>query len=817
MKARVLVSATLLLAAAAAPFAQQATEPAGAQLPVRRVVLYKSGVGFFEHQGSVTGSVDVAIQFTSGQLNDVLKSLTALDLDNGQISSIGYNSVAPIEQRLAALRLPLDSKPDLLQFYNALRGARVEVQTGTGVISGRLLGLERKPARDAAAEPTDVLTVISNDGTVRSITMRPNVSVRIAERDLRDDIGRYLAVVASGRDQDVRRMTLAASGNGTRRLVVSYVSEVPIWKSTYRLVLPEGDAAPVLQGWAVVDNTVGADWTNVELSLVAGAPQSFVQRVSQPYYARRPEVPLPQTVLLNPQTHQATLREGTGTIRGVVRDAQGGALPGVTVTLTDPFGRIATQGVTNASGAYELDSAGGSYQLTMMLEGFVTQRRDVTLANGGSATANASMTIGRLAETMVVIGETPAVDAFSARQSVQMQGRVAGAGGAIGTTAGYTADIANAGRVRVDGTIVSGALGESETGGAAVSLIPSQAVQNARQAGIPAAASAQDLGDLFEYRLTQPVTIRTNQSAMVPILNAKVNAERVSIWNRSTGSGRPLRAVWLTNTSGLTLDGGSLSVIDGNAFAGEGLLEPLKPSEKRLVSYGSDLAVMVDARLDESSGRYTRVVARDGVVIAYEETRQGWEYRVRNEDVTPRTLIIEHPVRPGWTISDSAAPVETTTSAHRFRVPVAARAEATLRLTERLPGEARFTIAQMDDRLIASFGQRGVSVDALRRFMQPIIEGRTRLADAERRSQELAAEVTTVGSDQERMRENIKALGTSRQERALKERYTRELGAQEDRLQALQKDIASANTERDQRRAELSAVMQKLTFEVVVK
>jgi hypothetical protein len=785
----------LILALAAAPQAQrQAADTEPTQLPVRRVVLYKSGVGFFEHQGSVNGSVDVAIQFTSGQLNDVLKSLTALDLDNGQISSIGYNSVAPLEQRLAALRLPLDSKPDLLQFYNALRGARVDVQTGAGVISGRLLGLERKPARDAASEPTDVLTVIANDGSVRSIVLRPNVSVRIAERDLRDDISRYLAVVASGRDQDIRRMTLAANGSGTRRLVVSYVSEVPIWKSTYRLVLPEGDAAPVLQGWAVVDNTVGADWTNVELSLVAGAPQSFVQRVSQPHYARRPEVPLPQTVLLNPQTHQATLLEGTGTLRGVVRDTQGGPLPGATVTLIDPFGRTATQATTNSSGTYQLDAAGGTYRLTVTLPGFGTQTRNVTLTSGSSVTANATMSIGGLGESIVVTGESPAVDVQNARQSVQSQGRVMADGLVVGRGGG--------------------------AGGGVFAAPPSrfaaEDVQAARLAQ-PAAASAQDLGDLFEYRLTQPVTIRTNQSAMVPILNAKVNAERVSIWNRSTGSGRPLRAVWLTNTSGLTLDGGSLSVIEGNAFAGEGLVEPLKPSEKRLVSYGSDLAVMVDARLDESSGRYTRVVARDGVVIAYEETRQGWDYRIRNEDATPRTLIIEHPVRAGWTLNATPAPAETTASAHRFRVPVAARAEATLSLTERLAGEARFSIDQMDDRLIASFGQRGVSVEELRRFLQPVIEARTRLADAERRSQELAAQVTSVGSDQERMRENIKALGTSRQERALKERYTRELGAQEDRLQALQKGVDAANTERDQRRSELSALMQKLTFEVIVK
>jgi hypothetical protein len=514
-----------------------------------------------------------------------------------------------------------------------------------------------------------------------------------------------------------------------------------------------------------------------------------VQQVSQPYYARRPEVPLPQTVLLNPQTHQATLREGTGAIAGTVRDAQGGVLPGVLVEATSPqLPERVRSATTDSNGQYRLGSLPvGTYAVTFSLQGFTRQQHsNVVLTSAFTAPVNARMSVGAITETVVVVGDSPAVDSFSARQSVQFQsGRGGGAGGGV---------VAAPPPPRFAG----------------------EDVQAARLAQ-PSAAAAQDLGDLFEYRLTQPVTIRTNQSAMVPILNAKVNAERVSLWNRSTGSGRPLRAVWLTNTSGLTLDGGSLSVIDGNAFAGEGLVEPLKPSEKRLVSYGSDLAVMVDARLDESSGRYTRVVARDGVVIAYEETRQGWDYRIRNEDATPRMLIIEHPVRAGWTLNATPTPAETTASAHRFRVPVAARAEATLSLAERRAGEARFSIDQMDDRLIASFGQRGVSVEELRRFLQPVIEARSRLADAERRSQELAAQVASVGSDQERMRETIKALGTSRQERALKDRYTRELGAQEDRLQALQKEIAAANAERDQRRSELSALMQKVAFEVVVK
>lgn len=783
MQARLLISATLLaLVAAAAPHAQQAAAPEPSQLPVTRVVLYKSGVGYFEHQGSVTGSTEVAVQFTSGQLDDVLKSLTALDLDDGRISSIGYNSVAPLEQRLDALRLPLGSQPDLLQFYNALRGARVEVRSGSSSVTGRLLGIERKPARDTTSEPTDVLTVVSNDGTVRTIVLRPTVSVRIAEQDLREDVSRYLAVVASGRDQDIRRMRLMATGNGTRRLLVSYISEVPIWKSTYRLVLPPKQGEPaVLQGWAVVDNTVGADWTNVELSLVAGAPQSFIQRVSQPYYARRPEVPLPAAVLLNPQTHQATLQTGQGVVRGIVRDGAGGVLPGVTVVLRDQDRRVVGQTVTGTGGEYSIEAAPGSYQLVMTLEGFGITGRDVTLGTG-AVNINGTMRVGGASEAIIVTGETPAIDVQNARQSM------------IGRSGGFAV-------------------------GPAAPAPPARPAQDAfvRLAGTAVAAEGQGLGDLFEYRLTQPVTIRTNQSALVPILNGRVAAERVSIWNRVPGNGRPLRAIWLTNATGLTLDGGTLTVIEANAFAGEGLIEPLKPSEKRLVSYGSDLAVMVDARLDESSGRYTRVIAQNGVVIAEEENLQRWVYRIRNEDAAARTLVIEHPIRPGWTLTGDSAPSEETATAARYRVPVAARAEGSLRVTERNVGETRFSIDRVDERLIATFGQRGVSVDELRRVLQPVMDARARLAALERQHNELSTQVAGIGTDQERVRENIKALGGSRQERSLVERYTRELTAQENRLQELRAEMAKVAAAREMQRSELSALMQKLTFEVTVK
>src|SRR5207249_11898975 len=100
------------------------------------------------------------------------------------------------------------------------------------------------------------------------------------EKDVNEEVGKYLGLIASTRDQDVRRMTISTAGDGDRDLLVSYISEVPVWKSTYRIVVPK-EGKPLLQGWAVVDNTVGEDWKNIQLSLVAGAPQTFVQELSQ--------------------------------------------------------------------------------------------------------------------------------------------------------------------------------------------------------------------------------------------------------------------------------------------------------------------------------------------------------------------------------------------------------------------------------------------------------------------------------------------------------------------------------------------------------
>ena len=333
--------------------------------------------------------------------------------------------------------------------------------------------------------------------------------------------------------------------------------------------------------------------------------------------------------------------------------------------------------------------------------------------------------------------------------------------------------------------------------------------------GCTVAASAQELGDLFEYKLDQPVTIRKDQSALVPIVNAPIEAERVSVWSRTPGTGRPLRAVWLTNTTNLTLDGGTFSVVDARAFAGEGIIEPLRPGEKRLVSYGTDLAVQIDARATGQTGRYVRVTAKGGVMVAHREDRMQWTYRVRNEDATPRTVIIEHPVRDRWTLMDGPQPVETTPGAMRFRLQVGARSEASLIVPERMQGETRVNIAELDDNRLQVYAQGGIDAAALRTALQPIRDKQQQLQEIEIRIQQLMDGEGTLVQDQTRLRENMKALRGSKEEKALTLRYTRQLGEQEDRVAALREQVRAATATRDTLFKELERLVEAWAFEVV--
>ncbi len=210
----------------------------------------------------------------------------------------------------------------------------------------------------------DLATIVSDTGEVRSVELTPSVDVRLADHDVSTEVGRYLGLLASVRQQDLRRMSIATTGAGGRQLYVSYISETPVWKTTYRIVLPsKASEDPLLQGWAIVDNTVGEDWENVELALVAGAPQSFIQPLSQPLYARRPVIALAQLSQLGPQTHESAMMGGIGGLSGVVTDPTGAVVPNAEVKIYNEAGGLAAQTNSDGEGKYEIpDLPSGNYK-----------------------------------------------------------------------------------------------------------------------------------------------------------------------------------------------------------------------------------------------------------------------------------------------------------------------------------------------------------------------------------------------------------------------------------------------------------------------
>ena len=131
-----------------------------------------------------------------------------------------------------------------------------------------------------------------------------------------------------------------------------------------------------------------------------------------------------------------------------------------------------------------------------------------------------------------------------------------------------------------------------------------------------------------------------------------MEAEKVSLWNAGLNSPRPLRALWLTNSSPLTLDGGSFTILENEAFAGEGLTDPIKPGEKRLLSYAADLGVRVATQSEIAPQRVTHVRIAHGTMVQTCELRQETTYTVRDDDTTPRVVLVEHPLRPGWSLAE---------------------------------------------------------------------------------------------------------------------------------------------------------------------
>ena len=701
--------------AATHPAASAAAPP----LPVTRVSLYKNGVGFFEHSSRVTGDQAVVIDFNSTQLNDVLQSLTAIDLGGGRISGAGYNSTTPLEQQLKVLPLALGEAPTSVDFYNAIRGARVEVRSPGATLAGRLLSFEVRTAPAAPTENTPLekhfITVASESGDVRTFELTPSITVRLLDPPLRIDLTRYLQLLDSNRSQGLRHLTLfdkaPATSRTPRDLRVSYISEVPIWKSTYRILFTDPPIAPpsagtqtaTLQGWSVVDNTTGADWLNVQLSLIAGSPQSFIQPLSQPIYTRRPEIPIAQDAQLTPQTHDSAIQ----------MTKEDGAPPSASAQMSG-MGSGNGTGIGPGSGG---NTGGGVYSV------------------GGPL-------------------DRKQFDRLSSLAPLPVPYETAAAGSVLPNTTTAAFD------------------------------------------------------DYFAYNLTDPVTIRKNESALVPILQAKIQTERITLWNPAQPT--PLRALWVTNTSNLTLDRGSFTIIENGNFGGQGLLDPIHPGERRLLSYAADQAVRVTTDYQHDTRKVQSITVSNGVLTEQTSEIAEVEYLVHNAAPDPRTVIVEQPRRGGWTFDSDPKPAETTSSLYRFRVSTLPGETVRLHIGQRHAVNQFYRLNDSNEAQLTLLLRNANASPSLLAQLEPVFAAKRAVASADTQISARQGEINSIVEDQKRLRDNLAALKGGAEERTLSKRYTGELNAQEDTLATLRRDLATLQAQREAAQVDLNNKIQSL-------
>ena len=700
--------AALMLALAGVAHAQAPSGllPAsgGDALPVRAVTLFSSGVGYTLREGEVAGDATVPLQFPTAHINDILKSLVLLD-ESGTVRPAVYAAKDPIGRTLQSFAVDVTQPTGRAELLNRLRGANVIVEAGGTVlaastmtekirIEGQIVGVDNEEGATATGAKTDdstkttisapVLTILGAAG-LQSVRLSEVRSIRLLDERLNREFRAALGLLAANADDRRRQVTLHFDGQGRRRVRVGYVSEAPLWKISYRLLIggtEGGDNKPYLQGWALVENTSDDDWNGVQLSLVSGRPISFIQDLYQPLYLPRPVVPPDVVASPFPQLAEANIEQQNNSA--------------VATTSADANkDENAPAGVMQAMKARAVSRPSLAAPAPMMV--------NRAYASGGAGAADMSEATARY------------------RQSVEAQ--------ATGTQA----------------------------------------------------------GELFQYRISSPVTLPRQQAAMIPVLAQDIAGEKVSLYNADSDARFPLNAFRLRNNTALFLKGGPVTLLDGGVYAGDARMEDIPPGDQRLITYAVDLAVQGERQYTLNKNVETTLFIRRGVLTLNRREHQEVVYTLKNKADKTRLVIVEHPYDAGVKLVAPAKADSRTPSHYRFEVTVAPGATQKLTVSTERPLAQSVALLNGDLNFLEVYTGRADVSEAIKAALRDILARRRRIAELQSAASVAEAEVVSIDRDQERIRKNMAALDRAS---ALYKRYVTQLDTQETRIQSLRTEAA---------------------------
>ncbi len=652
----------------------QSAESKETKLKVTQVAMFKHGVSYYLLRGEVTGNGRFKLTFKAKEMDDVLKSLLALDTSGkGYISAVGYDAAEDVGHLLESVSLHLPDENVFSSLLTQLQGAQVQVNVGKKELKGTIIGLEpvTKVNGQLISEEKQLVFLEQESGSVRKIAFPDIDSFEILEEGLRKELRFLLDTIISGKKKDSKNLVIQAEGEGAREILVSYIQEAPIWKTTYRLVLPEENAAtqekPIfLSGWVICENVTEFDWEAIKISFIAGVPVSFTYPLFKAMRMVRPIIQPPRAT---------------------------GAAP---VEIADEMDQVkyASAGEARSEADKEMESGGADFY---------------AMAGKG------------------------------ARPSAPMARK------------------ADEGRRR--GIVPSE---------------PSQAI----------AVSTKDFGELFEYDITTPVTLKKKQSALVPILAENVKGRKVLMYQKGKSDQNPAACVEVTNSTKLTLEKGPVTIYYKDNLAGEAMLPFLNKDDTRILNYAVEQGVVV---IWEEKSEYQKIhrVSFSGSYL-YEHYYQDLDttYKIRNKIASDKVLYVDHP-KTDFKIRDEEKKKQAkeTPTTWRFELKLPAKKAIQFEVPERKEIYSSYYVLDLDQENLLnkiSFYLEGQLIDPkqekkLREIAATIAEKRKQQDEMTK----LEAEINEITQEQDRLRQNLQVLTDSKSERDLKERYVQKFEAQE--------------------------------------
>ncbi len=301
---------------------------------------------------------------------------------------------------------------------------------------------------------------------------------------------------------------------------------------------------------------------------------------------------------------------------------------------------------------------------------------------------------------------------------------------------------------------------------------------------IAANAAGRDLGELFEYNFETPVTVKAGESAMLPFLQHEVDTRKLLIYEESYGV-NPMNAAEITNNTGSTLDGGPITVYDKGAYAGEALVETVKTGDKRLISYGVDLGTRVTTAFNTNQTNVREMHYNRGVLDVRNALQEKRTFTIRNVDPEEKTLIIQHPKRPGYELLDGVKPLETTDDAYRFEVVIGGNATREFQINEERLFNQSYQISNMTPDVLSTWvTNRALSAEG-RRQLELILDQKRELAQVNAAMAEVEQTISDRTEDERRIRDNINSLRNVQGQQTLVQQYATQLSEVETQLVGL--------------------------------